>query len=149
MHFSSIVKEVIRTISAYLLLLLFFTKRFWAHKNTSQANKWTKNNKGNNFFARTKFSETLGVVCFAFWCFFYTKNFFVKKKKKNRLEVVLIASLVILPLQSLPSQYLPVKSQQYRHQTKVWNLFKVTNEENITTFSLAKWLSVRLRTNWL
>ena len=51
---SSIVFEVIRTISS--LFIIFRTKTFRAHKNTSQAKtnqqnkiKQTKNNRGNNF----------------------------------------------------------------------------------------------------
>ena len=31
------------------------------------------------------------VICFTFWCLFYTQNLFVKKL--NRLEIVLITSL--------------------------------------------------------
>ena len=32
-------------------------------------------------------------LIFAYECFFYTKNLFEKKKKKSRLEIVLITSL--------------------------------------------------------
>ena len=57
-----------KTISS---LFIFFTKRFYANKNASQANinknkiKQTLNNKGNNFL-RTQTSKRVKVVCFAF-----------------------------------------------------------------------------------
>ena len=40
---------------------------------------------------RAKTSEREKVVCFAFCCFFYVQDLFVKKI--NRLEIVLITSL--------------------------------------------------------
>ena len=42
------------------------------------------NHKGNIFYAR----KNLKVVCYAFWCFFYAQNFFVKKI--NRLDNLII-----------------------------------------------------------
>ena len=38
--------------------------------------KQTLNNKGNIFYA----CKNLKVICFTFWCFFYTQNLFVKNK---------------------------------------------------------------------
>ena len=68
------------------------TKRFLAHKNTSQAkisyqnkNKLTLNNKGNNF---SRAHKLLGVTCF------YVHEILSSKKKKiNGLEIVLITSI--------------------------------------------------------
>ena len=78
----------------------FYTKRFRAHKNTSQANmnqqnknKLTLNNKGSNFL-RAQTSKSVKVACFKLWGFLCERNLFLKKKKKiiNRLEIVLITS---------------------------------------------------------
>ena len=76
---SSIVNEVIRTISS--LFIYFCTKRFRAHKNMSQAKineqnkiKRTKNSKGNNFL-RTKTSKRVEIVCLRLSAFFAFKIF--------------------------------------------------------------------------
>ena len=54
------------------------------------------------FFARTKTSKRVEIVCFGFWCFLYAQNLFAKKKtKKNWLEIVLISSFTI-PLTCTP-----------------------------------------------
>ena len=45
--------------------------------NQQNKNKQTKNNKGNNF-SHTKTFKRLKIVCFAFWCFLYAQNVFVK-----------------------------------------------------------------------
>ena len=34
-----------------------------------------------------------------------------------------------------PSRHLPAKSQQSKHQKKVWNMFKVNNKDTKTLFS--------------
>ena len=69
-------------------------------------------------------------------------------RKESILEI-LSTVLCDIQLQTLLSQYLLIQSQQQRHKTKVLNLLKVTNENNLTTSSLGKWLSVHLRTKWL
>ena len=65
--------------------LFFFYKNVWSVRKHSQAKtnqqnkiKQTLNNKDNIFYAR----KNLKVVCFTFWCFFYTQNLFVKKNKQ-------------------------------------------------------------------
>ena len=73
----SIVNEVIRTISSQAFYFSFRKIFEKAKINKQNKNKQTLNNKGN-----TKTSKRAKVVCFAFWCFFYAQNFFVKKKKK-------------------------------------------------------------------
>ena len=55
-----------------------------------------KNQQKQQFFACTKTSKRVKIVCFTFWSFFYPQNLFVKKKKINRLEIVLITSFTIL-----------------------------------------------------
>ena len=86
----SIVNEVIRTISSQAFYFSFRKNFEKAKINKQNKNKQTLNNKGN-----TKTSKRAKVVCFAFWCFFYAQNFFVKKKK-NWLEIVLTTSFTIL-----------------------------------------------------
>ena len=88
-YVSSIVNEVIRTISN---LFIFLTKRFRMHKNTSQ----TKTNYQNKI-RQTKNSKgwkRVEIVCFAFSCFFSTQTFFVKKIK--RFEIAMTTSFKIL-----------------------------------------------------
>ena len=87
---SSIVFEVIRTILS--LFIIFFTKRFWAHKNTSQAktnqpnkNKWTKNNKGNNFLCAQKLLRGWKLFVLCFRAVYFVQNLFVKKKTGLKL----------------------------------------------------------------
>ena len=70
---SSIVKEVIKTISSLFIYLLFFTKRFCACKNANQAktnqqnkSKQTKTTKDNYNISRRKTSKRVKIVCFAF-----------------------------------------------------------------------------------
>ena len=68
-------------------LVLFYEKILRSQKhlqaNTNQQNKikQTLNNKGNNF-SRAQTSKWVKVACFAFWCFLFAQNLFVKKLNK-------------------------------------------------------------------
>ena len=80
--------SIMRLTRQFQACLFFLTKRFCAHKSTSQAkisqqNKITHalNNKGNNFL-RAKTFKRIKVVCFAFWCFLCSRNLFVKRNKQ-------------------------------------------------------------------
>ena len=81
-------------------LIDWFLRKVFKDKKQSQANinqqkkiKQTLNNNDKNFL-RAETSKRVKVACFAFWCFFFAQNHFVKKNKKtiDRLEIVLIAS---------------------------------------------------------
>ena len=72
------------------------TQKHVASKNqlTKQKQASTKQQR-QQFFACSKTSKRVKVVCFAVWCFFYAQNLFVKIKI-NRLRIVLITSNTIL-----------------------------------------------------
>ena len=50
-----------------------------------------------------KTSKRVKAVCFAFWCFFYAQNLFVKKE--NSLEIVLITSFYYTTVVLITSLY--------------------------------------------
>ena len=82
---SRMVNEVIKPLSSWLMFLFFLGKDFSTQKHKSnqsqpekQNNMRIKNNKGNTF-SRTKTSKKVKIVYFAFWCFFYAQNLFLKK----------------------------------------------------------------------
>ena len=89
-----------RQFQACLFIYFFLRKDFAGTKHVTSKNQITKQNWANikqqrqQFFARTKTSKRVKIVYFAFWCFFYTQRFFVKKI--NWLEVVLRTSIRIL-----------------------------------------------------
>ena len=78
---------------ACFFFFFFYEKMSSTQKHKLSKNQLTKNNKGNGLL-RTETSKRGKIVCFAFWCFFYTQIFFVEKQKKS-LEIVLIASFTI------------------------------------------------------
>ena len=82
-------------------LFNFFYEKISHAQKHSQANinqqnkvKQILNNKGNNFPCAQTFKR-VKVACFAFWCFLYARNVFVKKYIYIiiiSLEIVLITS---------------------------------------------------------
>ena len=78
---SSIVNEVIRTISIYFYEKISSAQKCKSTKNQlTKQNKQMTNNRGNDF-SRTKTSKRVKIVCFAFL---------------EKIEIVLITSLPIL-----------------------------------------------------
>ena len=95
---SSIVNEAIRTILG-LFIFFFLRKDFERHKHVTSKNQVTKQKWANKkqqrqqFFASTKISKRVKIICFLFWCFFSRAKSFCKK---NRPEIALITSFTIL-----------------------------------------------------
>ena len=87
-------------------LFNFFYEKISHAQKHSQANinqqnkvKQILNNKGNNFPCAQTFKR-VKVACFAFWCFLYARNVFVKKYIYIiiiSLEIVLITSFQYTP----------------------------------------------------
>ena len=87
-------------------LFNFFYEKISHAQKHSQANinqqnkvKQILNNKGNNFPCAQTFKR-VKVACFAFWCFLYARNVFVKKNIYIiiiSLEIVLITSFQYTP----------------------------------------------------
>ena len=95
---SSIVNEVVRTISS---LSLFFLRKYFECTKTRHKQKPTNKTKTSKhrrtkttIFTDTKTSKRVKIVCFALWYIFCVQNIFVKKI--NRLEIVLITSFTML-----------------------------------------------------
>ena len=80
--------EVIRTILG--LFIFFYKKILSGQKRKSNHNQLTKQKYANikqqrqQFFAHTKTSKRVKIFCFAFCCFFYAQNFFVKNNKQTQ-----------------------------------------------------------------
>ena len=79
-------------------VIFFFYEKILRAQSHSQWNinqqskiKQTLNNKRTNF-SRAQTCKQVKVACLAFFCFLCAQNLFVKKKKKNRLEIILITS---------------------------------------------------------
>ena len=72
-------------LSGQFLTCLFFYEKVLSVKKTP------KRKTKATFFMRTKTCKRVKAVCFAFGCFFYAQDLFVKKM--NWFEIVLITSL--------------------------------------------------------
>ena len=92
-----VIKKVLDLFSLFFYCeKISATQKHVTRKNqlTTQKQASTKQQR-QQFFACSKTSKSEKAVCFAFWCFFYAQNLFVKIKI-NRLRIVLITSNTIL-----------------------------------------------------
>ena len=86
-HVNSIPNEAIRTISSQFNFFFFCEKISGVQKRKSTKTNQRKLKKANEkqkkktVFLRTKTSKKVEIICFGFWCFLYTQNFFVKINK--------------------------------------------------------------------
>ena len=90
---------------ASLFIYLFLRKDFERTKTQINQNQPTKtkiSEERQRFFALTKASKKVEIVCFRFWCFLYAQTLLVTKKW---LEIALIASFTILLSQKLTSYF--------------------------------------------
>ena len=83
LHVSSVVFEVIRTISSLFIIFVVVCEKILSPQkrksNQSQLTKQTQENKKQqkqHVFARTKTSKRVKVVCFVFWCFFLLLKYY-------------------------------------------------------------------------
>ena len=68
---------------ANFFIYLFLRKDFERTKTQINENQPTKtkiSEERQQFFAFTKASKKVEIVCFGFWCFLYAQTLFVKKK---------------------------------------------------------------------